>query len=189
MNDEKHTWYFPNAGLKALYDHEICGQLSDGAWENSTPYKHWYFWCKLNTEVGSDWNFKFNNAVDYDDLRPVKRSGYNLLTLVDSEVVDLSYRMRAYYVDGILGTNLGRDAENLIDGDRAGGIDQLRVYANNSNGKYWQNIIDKIEALSLEKREQFAEVYAGYTRDDLIKDLRLIKKQMKVVLLTCYGKL
>jgi len=152
--------------------------LSDGAWENSTPHNHWLFWCHLDTEVGSDWAFKFNRNVGYQERRPVKKSAYNLLTLVDSEVVDLSYRMRAYYVDGLLGINLGPDAEYLIGGS----LDLLREYAKGTHGEYWQKLINKIEAVSEEKREQFKVAYEGYTRDDLIKDLRLIKKNMKAVI-------
>jgi hypothetical protein len=177
--EPQHTWYFPNAGLKALFDHEIRGQLSDGAWENSTPHNHWLFWCHLNTEVGSDWAFKFNRDVYTHEYRhPVKKSAYNLLTLVDEEVVDLSYRMRAYYVDGLLGINLGTDAEYLISGS----LDKARDYAKGPHGEYWQKLINKIEAVSEKKREQFKVAYEGYTRDDLIKDLRLIKKQMKAVI-------
>lgn len=42
--------YFGNRVQKALFDHELCGQMSDGKWEN-VPGKHWEQWCDAETEV------------------------------------------------------------------------------------------------------------------------------------------
>jgi hypothetical protein len=38
----------------ALWDCEILGQLSDGAWENTRPHEHWKFWHALDSAVGSE---------------------------------------------------------------------------------------------------------------------------------------
>ena len=42
---------FRNAVQKALFDIELCGQLSDGYWENATPHDHWEVWCDAETVV------------------------------------------------------------------------------------------------------------------------------------------
>lgn len=177
-NEEQHIWYFPSKGLKALFDEEIRGQLSDGAWENSTPFNHWNFWCGLATKVGPKWDFKFNNEVDYEDMYPKKKTGYNLLTLVDPDVIDLSDRMRAYYVDAELGLGLRDNAVFLI----GGGLEKIRNLATSLKSEYWKDKVAKIEMIAPERVEAFYEAYEAYTRRHLIQDLKLIKKQMKVVI-------
>lgn len=34
-----------NVAQRVLFVHELCGQLSDGHWENSRPSDHWEPWC------------------------------------------------------------------------------------------------------------------------------------------------
>jgi hypothetical protein len=161
-----HTWYFPSKGLKAIFDYEIRGQLSDGAWENATPYNHWRFWSDIDTKVSPKglWSFEFNPSVDYAYKRPVKKTAYNLLTLVNPDC-DLSNRMRAYYLDAELDIGLGRDAEYLT-----------------TRGEYWREKLAKLEAIDDVSRMAFHIEYANYSRKHLIADLRLIKKQMKAIL-------
>jgi len=183
----KHTWFFPSKGLKALFDNEICGQLSDGAWENSAPYNHYKFWCNLNTEVGTDWGFLFDKDVYYHhDRTPAKRTGYNLLTLVDAECVDLSYRMRAFYINAELGLGLvDKDAEYLVN-QTGDALTAEQVRANlkcYSSSDFWVKRLERFESLGIENLcDKMKEGLEKYSRADLIKDLRLIKKQMKVVI-------
>jgi len=176
-----HTWYFPSKGLKAIFDVEIVGQLSDGAWENATPYNHWRFWSYLKTEVSSNgsWSFEFNPNVDYTYKYAIKKTAYNLLTLVGSITCDLSNRMRAYYIDAEHNIGLGRDAEYLIEGAIKGVRD---LAAHPTLGEYWRNKLAKLEAVDDVSRMAFHIEYANYTRKHLIADLRLIKKQMKAVI-------
>lgn len=186
-NQEQHIWTFPSKGLKAIFDHEIRGQISDGAWENTTPYNHWHFWCVLDTQVGNDWAFKFNRSVPHNDRYPKKKTAYNLVgQLLDPEVIDLSYRMRAYYVDAEIGLGLGQDAEFLVN--QAGVVktlddvrSELKRVASGFSSDYWNAKIAKIEKV-LPRLEEFQKAYDTYTRKHLIKDLRLIKKQMKNVI-------
>lgn len=183
---EQHTWYFPHKGLKALFDEEIRGQLSDGAWENSTPYNHWRFWSHLKTEIGSHWTFFFNDKVDYEHRYPVKKTAYNLVSaLLDPEVIDLSPRMRAYYVDAMLDLGLGQYADYLVNNDNGDVMSierirlNLREYAKDSD--YWKKILEEVEK-ALPRYDEFVSAYRDYTRDDLIKDLKTIKKQMKGII-------
>jgi hypothetical protein len=188
-NKEQHVWYFPNAGLKALFDREIRGQLSDGAWENSVPHRHWYFWNALAVEVGSDWSFKFNpKHDDYESRHPVKKSGYNLLCLVDPNCVDLSARMRAYYVDGLHNLGFGDDVDYLLGTGTYGHVrvlsaDEVRVNLNKhaETSEYWKEKLARVDRNLEERLAKFKDAYELYSRKDLIKDLRLLKQQMKVV--------
>lgn len=52
-----------------LFDGEVKGQLSDGAWENASPSNHWEPWCSALTCVSQD-----NPGRDFD----VRRSRYDL---------------------------------------------------------------------------------------------------------------
>ncbi len=42
-----------NLAQKVLWEEELSGQISDGAWENATPYDHWEYWHK-NVQVVID---------------------------------------------------------------------------------------------------------------------------------------
>ena len=182
----QHVWYFPSKGLKAIFDHEIVGQLSDGAWENSTPFNHYRFWCHLDTQVGPNWSFVPNINVNWDYRRPIKQTSYNLSILV-GEDCDLSYRMRAQYVNAEMDLGLkDSEAGNLVD--RAGNVksaydvrNNLKSYASTST--FWADRLARLEALGLERLcAKMKEGMDRYTRKDLIKDLKLIKRQMGLVI-------
>lgn len=187
-NKEQHIWTLPSKGLKAIFDHEIRGQISDGAWENTLPYSHWHFWSALDTQVGKDWAFKFNRLVPSNEKYPTKKTAYNLVgELLDPEVIDLSYRMRAYYVDAELDFGLGRDAEFLVT--QTGTIkslddvrSELKRVASGFSSDYWNAKIAKIETVTPDDLALFTQTYDAYTRKHLINDLRLLKKQMKIVI-------
>lgn len=40
-----------NAAQKILWDDELSGQISDGAWENAMPLDHWKPWCRAEVVV------------------------------------------------------------------------------------------------------------------------------------------
>jgi len=184
-NQEQHIWYFPSKGLKALFDEEIRGQLSDGAWENSMPYKHWYFWSHLKTELGSHWSFYFNPKTSYEERYPQKKTAYNLVgALLDPDVIDLSPRMRAYYVDAEIGSGLGQDADDLVnESGEVMSIECIRVNLRkySAANDYWKKKLEAFEKF-IPHYDNFASAYRDYTRSDLIEDLKLIKKQMKSVI-------
>jgi len=43
--------YFDNKIQKAIFDHELMGQISDGNWENSRPYNHYKAFHNVETCV------------------------------------------------------------------------------------------------------------------------------------------
>lgn len=181
----QHTWSFPCKGLKAIYDNEITGQLSDGAWENYPLNRHWYFWNSLKTQASTGWEFKFNPQVDFNDRYPKKNTAYNLTTLVDPDITDLSGRMRAYYVDGEGEFGLGQEnVRYLIDkNNEAHTKDGVIKVLRDCKNEYFDKKAELFE--KFDKFDEFRERYNAYTRNDLIADLRTIKKQMKVVIEHC----
>lgn len=61
---------------KVLFEVEICGQLSDGKWENTYPFNHWEPWCDCEVEVGLNpgrnfWVPKDNYGLTSSDLLDV----------------------------------------------------------------------------------------------------------------------
>jgi hypothetical protein len=63
-----------NQAQKILFDEELSGQISDGAWENSTPHDHWRPWCDAEVvvdpaNVGRDFYAKRDSyGLDRRDL-------------------------------------------------------------------------------------------------------------------------
>ena len=45
------TIHFENASAMCLYEWEMCGQISDGKYENSRPYDHWKWISYVNNMV------------------------------------------------------------------------------------------------------------------------------------------
>jgi hypothetical protein len=178
----KHTWLFPSKGLHAIWEHEISGQLSDGAWENSTPHEHWKFWGHLETGVNEDGQFRFIKGTVHD--YPKKKSGYNLSTLIDEDFVDLSPRMRAYYIDAELELGLGRDAEYFLNRDgEALTPDQIRADLRAFQNDYWLEKLKRFEDVGLDiAASAMQKGFDTYTKKDLAKDLREIKSAMKKVI-------
>lgn len=194
-NMKKHLFLFPNKGLEAIFNCEIKGQLSDGAWENALPGNHWYFWAKLVTGVSDNNKFEFiyegstqehHSSYKNHDVVPTKRSGYNLTSLVNPKCVDLSYRMRAHYVDAQYGFNVGESIEWLTNENGVCSLESITELSKD-NG-YWQQ---KLHTIFKDKDianflADFRVKYDSYTRKDLIKDLRAIKAGMKQVINTFY---
>ena len=181
-----HVWYFPSKGLKAIFDHEIVGQLSDGAWENSAPWNHYRFWCHLDTQVGPNWSFVPNVNVSWDYRRPIKKTSYNLSILV-GEDCDLSYRMRAQYVNAEMDLGL-KDSEAghfVNDNGNVKDANEIRKTLTTYSGSsaFWTERLGRLESLGIEETcRKMKEGMDRYNRKDLIKDLKLIKRQMGLVI-------
>jgi hypothetical protein len=62
----------------ALWEEEIKGQLSDGAWENARPYDHYKFWHQLDSAVGYE-----NKVILYEHAcsSHCMKNRYNLAVL------------------------------------------------------------------------------------------------------------
>ena len=158
--------------LKALFEHEISGQLSDGAWENAYPLDHWKFWNKLTIVEGP---FSYEKGTEW----PTKRSGYNLIKELVTEC-DLSERMRIYVICEVMG----------YDND----VCQYMEYAF-KNGKlvedcsYHLFIMEKptLPAKLNSYKHEVAKGLELYSKDALIADLKELRVCMNKVLTAHFG--
>ena len=73
--DEPSTIYFPSMSSFLIYKYEIEGQISDGYWENSTPYSHWKWISKATCIVDE------NASIGY--FGPRHSKNYNCSWITD----------------------------------------------------------------------------------------------------------
>lgn len=45
--------YVRNEAQKVLFEKELTGQISDGAWENASPHDHWQVWSDCEVRLGT----------------------------------------------------------------------------------------------------------------------------------------
>lgn len=154
--------FLPTATARAVWEHEILGQMSDGQWENSTPSGHWIFWQKMEVASGE--------PHTEADRSPTKDS-YALTALISN----IGDRMVA----------LGRLAEaGATDGKAFHASEYMpKTYEEFMKGKaegFKPDYIAKyMEVVTPEMAKKFYE--SKYNENDLRRDLALIKKAMKTV--------
>ena len=162
--------YLPNGACLAIWDWEITGQLSDGAWENTRPYDHWKFWSDLQPVLGDPEVI----SIGY----PLKTS-YNLTGLLEY----IGDRMVQYgkfgRANGEKVLELGSEVRSVIEDLPKEPVDlasfkeeMIRKYDYREKDYYWKGLT----------QEMIDNYYATtYTERDLRADLRLIKQAMKSV--------
>lgn len=155
------TIYFRTVEQAILWENEICGQLSDGKWENTRPYNHWKPWCNAKVEIsvraGRDfWAQKTSYRLD-DPL---------LLEIVGE-------RMKAYVK---LGRAFGR--ENVKDTHYFVDLDGKFRGLPDFKGEHYDKIRERLSALDLEKVKAVLDA-DSYTDRDLRDDLHEMKMAMK----------
>jgi len=77
-NDRKLQVRFRNVVQVALYECELKGQISDGNWENSTPFNHWQDPCDAMAVVG-----KPGESLGPVGFRPRRNYGFGSTFLVE----------------------------------------------------------------------------------------------------------
>lgn len=153
--------YLPTVSAAAIFENEIKGQLSDGAWENARPYDHWKIWSDIKCKIGSPKTIFINN-------RPIKTS-YNLHSLI--QYVD--DRMIA---TGKLATNFSIEEINT---EKFKTLCSIAEYGIHSIEKI-NYVKSKFESLNMSVEEVESIISSGnYTLKDLRKDLTYIKEAMK----------
>ena len=100
--DDRATIVFPNDALAYVWVEEICGQISDGAWENQVR----------------DWEQYYGAKVEVDeDLRKVR---------VDGDLPTLDFRGELMEYEGLPGRMMFYLIASGVDEDMTrGGIDEL----------------------------------------------------------------
>jgi predicted DNA-binding WGR domain protein len=146
------TIYFPNNSCIAIWDRELTGQFSDGAWENSAPHNAWQFWSDMKTALGKP-GLKANTY-------PMK-TGYNLGGLIEY----VGDRLLAY-------GKMGSVTDNPAYWEHADMMPENleKFKATKANNKYISGIPDDV-----------AEAFyaSGYSMSDVKRDLATIKMAMK----------
>lgn len=141
----------------ALWKFEIQGQISDGMWENTKPHDHYKFWCSLDARVGEDL------GVSHPQMWTKIKDNYSLTKLVE------------YVGDRMM--NVAKMA-TVTDDERAiyaaDHIDDENDHMTYADGG-WRPIAEVVDEKTMEKFRA-----ATYTEKDLLRDLREIKRVMKI---------
>jgi hypothetical protein len=157
----KNVIQLPTNSQRALWMHEISGQLSDGMWENARPFDHWKFWCELEVISGAPHVFSNGHC---------KKTGYNLTSLLE------------YVGDRMV--KLGRLAMCTDD------IEHIRYAAEYMPETFTEWLVCKMtgkwphdyvrDAMYLITEDVARKYYtATYTEKHLRADLKVIKQAMK----------
>jgi len=163
---------FATAEEAFLWEDEILGQLSDGAWENATPNDHWMAWGRADIKVGS--------PAGYYGFRP-KRTSYGLTSLIK----DIGERMQTHLGLMRMLKAKGVDPEEFVHDQLPDDVESLRnapKYAK-QEGKagYWSNIIQKWQAWGIDEA-MIQKALKDTSEADVKNVLRDIQKTIKVQL-------
>lgn len=144
------TLTFKTKVQKALFVHEIRGQLSDGYWENATPSDHYRPWCTCEVAVGPTAGRDFYPRRDRYGLTAAA-----LLDVVGNRMV--KYARVALSFEEPLATQI---------------IDALNMQGDLSELK-------QVPAEVKERAEKALADVTLYNRNDLKKDLTAMKLAMR----------
>jgi hypothetical protein len=165
----KGVIFLPTTSSFLLWDWEITGQLSDGAWENTKPDDHWIFWANLEPKLGQ--------PQVQSDQRPLK-TGYNLSSLLEYVGDEMLKYGRFGKAIGQNVIDMKTNKRSIIEAFPEEGPFELEEFKNNimkkrnylNNPSYWEGIT----------QEMINKYYATkYEIKDLRKDLSSIKIAMK----------
>ena len=152
-----------NENQKVLFEGEIMGQISDGAWENARPLNHWLAWQRCDVEVGDRVGRNF----------PVSKDDYNLTSKDLLEIV-------------------GERMINMVKIHKAIPALPLEVVTTVANypkdrieslpGKYWKDVKAAVEEYTTLDRIEEIKASNTYTMKEMMQDLREIKAAMKATI-------
>jgi len=168
---------FSNNVQKTLWDNELTGQISDGMWENTRPYDHYRFWCRIESFVNPD-NIGVAGAF-------YEKRNYNFVNKSLIEIIGerMCYMARLSQILGIpLNSFESYASEIIVDcSDKKQLIDW---YNNGLPEKYYDKCI---KTVPWEAAEQLWEEFNGpdkktnfsKTMKMMMAELREIKKIIK----------
>jgi len=174
------TMHLPTLSAVALFECEIKGQLSDGAWENTMPLDHWKFWYDLETVYTPGCAPHVETDVPYLCLK----KGYNIAGLYEY----VGDRMRNYGKLGLAAQRLGMTAvdKKIIKAGEYMPVclnvfkwlrDGTYTYA--AGGDYPEYHKNYHDAVPMELATEYYKTV--YLMKELRSDVRLIKAAMKTV--------
>jgi putative component of membrane protein insertase Oxa1/YidC/SpoIIIJ protein YidD len=162
----------------ALWTNEICGQISDGMWENSTPHDHWQFWCRLNVVLGPESKVDVADEAKYS----CRKNAYALTRLHQEKFNDGKYVLR----DRMLACGrMARAGADPTDRETLSASEYMpatleEFRAAKAAGSWKHDFVAKyMDKVNDELAEKFYA--ASYTLKEMNADLNLIKHVMKTV--------
>lgn len=179
MSKNVATITFASATQLALFTNELCGQISDGHWENSGPRDHWIFWYRLDHAIGENVGVVTNKSYRAWDESGCRKNNYNFMS---AELLDcvgdrmlktarlamcLDYTNMDAFKSAVYGADYMPDTLAEYEACLAG-TPHKYDFAN-----------DYLKRIPAEAGRKFYTT--EYTVKDLHKDLRAIKKICKTM--------
>ena len=91
------TLAFRSNSQVALFKYELCGQISDGHWENSRPHTHWQDWCRATAIVDPS-----NPGRDFWTVRDrYNFASKDLLDVVEGRMIGYVRLARAFGLERV----------------------------------------------------------------------------------------
>jgi hypothetical protein len=157
------TITFKTPGAFAIWIAELTGQMSDGMWENTTPYGHWRFWSDCEVQLGDE------NKVETDMPWAIKKAGYNFGALIPY----VGDRMIAY----------GRMAQVTLDSKAIHAAEYMpetfEEWCQRKEANNWKySLVERyMESVSVDMALRFYRT--TYTIRNLKNDIKHVKAAMK----------
>lgn len=166
---------FKNRAQVTLYEAELKGQISDGAWENATPNDHWHIPCEATafvaespTQLGTNFN-------------PIRYYDFARKDLLD--VVEL--RMLKFVKVYTLFWEKDPDYKHHWDLEVLGSVHDVDIlFSRAGTDDYYTKKLERLYVLlGFQTKDEFVEAVArvtnvAYSPQDLRKDLQEMKKIM-----------
>lgn len=168
--------YLPTYSAIAVWEWEITGQLSDGAWENARPHDHWEYWSHLYPKLGRP----ENASLEYPRKTSYRLNDPELLSIVGDRMANFGRFGKAIQMNVKEADYLGSSVDSIIeDLPREKPEDwkdykkqEINKYPHRDKDYYWKGLTEEV----------IEEYYnTTYLMKDLRKDLKLMKEAMKNV--------
>ena len=158
-----YTINFRNAIQLVLWNHQLCGQISDGMWENARPHDHYKIWCVAKAQVNPE-----NLGINFYGAK----TNYNFtsIELLDAVGARMITTVRLYeYCKDI---DLVEKLAYLFEDDRWVGLPMYK-------GTYYDDIRAVLNKQDLLAIKSFVENHS-FDKKDLRAELRDMKQIIKM---------
>lgn len=165
---------FANHNQVTLYECELKGQISDGFWENATPFVHWHCMCDATASWNEDPNFRGCNFY------PRRRYNFGNKELIDIVGERMINFVKFYAVYPDISYDYHWDFESLMDYDRitCTGNYMINDYISEKGSSYEKGQIEhamklfNISDVQVLREKIDAAIAYDYTMANLRADLR-----------------